>query len=144
MYLWGFKSKQKYSMHSMHKIISNTPTCKMWITVGLTLFSFFLIIINEIYSDSNGAQWVSYNRYLFVRYNYIDFILMDSTTLSDRQEAVSHIFKEMAEMSLGQFIAELEAKNEEYEYFVKPRKEEIPSVESQIENDLEQELGCFY
>jgi len=87
---------------------------------------------------------VSYNRYLFVRYNYIDFILMDSTTLSDKQEAVSHIFKEMAEMSLGQFIAELEAKNEEYEYFVKPRKEEIPSVESQIENDLEQELGCFY
>ena len=71
-------------------------------------------------------------------------MLMDSINLSDRQEAVSHILKQMAEMSLGQFIAELEPKYEEYEYFVKPRKEEIPSVESQIENDLEQELGCFY
>ena len=71
-------------------------------------------------------------------------MLMDSTVLSDRQEAVSHILKEMAEMSLGQFIAELENKYEEYEYFVEPRKEEIPSIESQIENDLEQEFGCFF
>ncbi|MDB4342195.1 hypothetical protein N9998_00455 [Nitrosopumilus sp.] len=69
---------------------------------------------------------------------------MDSTVLSDRQEAVSHILKQMGEMSLGQFIAELESKYEEYEYFVKPRKERLPSVQSQIENDLEQELGCFY
>jgi len=52
-------------------------------------------------------------------------MLMDSTNLSDRQEAVSHILKQMGEMPLGQFIAELESRYKEYEYFVKHRKEEI-------------------
>jgi len=68
---------------------------------------------------------------------------MDSTTLSDRQETVSHIFKEMAKMSLGQFIAELETPSD-IEYFVKTRKERLPSVQSQIKDNLEQEFGYFY
>ncbi len=66
---------------------------------------------------------------------------MDSTTLSDRQEAVSHIFKEMAEMSLGQFIAELKHPK------ALPTDEEyspVKSVRTTIKEDIESELVPEY
>jgi hypothetical protein len=75
---------------------------------------------------------------------------MDSTTLSDRQETVSHIFKEMAEMSLGQFIAELEhpkTLSTDTEYFVKPVKSARTTIKEAIKAELVpeyKEFGYWY
>ena len=75
---------------------------------------------------------------------------MDSTNISDKQETVSHIFKEMAEMSLGQFIAELEhpkTLSTDTEYFANPVKSGRTTIKEDIKSELVpeyKEFGYWY
>ena len=68
---------------------------------------------------------------------------MESENETNIQETIDMIFDNISNVSLKQFIAELETPSD-IEYFVKTRKERLPSVQSQIKDNLEQELGCFY
>ena len=68
---------------------------------------------------------------------------MDIKIESHTQETVDMIFDNMAKMSLGQFIAELESPSP-VEYFMKTRKERMASVADEIKSSQEQQTGCFW